>query len=78
MKAVRRQKRLKNCIKNSSLIRKGPARDINDYNKALGHPSETITCATAHASGVLLKEKFQPCKDCALGKAKIVAQDLCK
>ena len=52
------------------MIRKGAARDINEYHKALGHPLETITHATAYAEGVLLKGKFEPCEDCALGKAR--------
>ena len=42
----------------SSLIRKEAVRDINEYHKLLGHPSETITHTTAHAEGVLLKGKF--------------------
>ncbi len=53
-----------------SLIRKGRTRDINKYYKALCHPSEAITHATAHAKGVLLKRNFNPCEDCALGKAR--------
>ncbi len=53
-----------------SLIRKGRTRDINEYHKALGHPSEAITCASAHAEGVSLKGNFNPCEDCALGKAR--------
>ncbi len=53
-----------------SLIRKGGTRDINEYHKALGHPSEAITRATAHAEGILLKGNFSPCEDCALGKAR--------
>ncbi len=53
-----------------SLIRKGVTRDINQYHKALGHPSEAITRATAHAEGILLKGNFSPCEDCALGKAR--------
>ncbi len=28
------------------------------------------TCATAHTEGSFLEEKFSPCKDCALGKAR--------
>ncbi len=35
-----------------SLIRKGRTRNINEYHKALGHPSEAITNATAHAGGI--------------------------
>ncbi len=53
-----------------SLIRKGRTRDINEYHKALGHPSEAITHATAQAEGILLKGNFSPCEDCALGKAR--------
>ncbi len=55
-----------------SLIRKEITRDINEYHKALGHPSESITHATAHAEGILLKGNFNPCEDCALGKARQV------
>ena len=54
----------------SLLIRKGAARDINEYHKELGHPSETITCATAQAEDALLKGKFVPCEDFALRKAR--------
>ncbi len=53
-----------------SLIRKGVTRDVNEHHKALGHPSEAITCETAHAGGILLKGKFNPREDCALGKAR--------
>ncbi len=35
-----------------SLIRKGGTRDINEYQKALGHPLEAITRATAQAEGI--------------------------
>ncbi len=52
-----------------SLIRKGGTR-IHEYHKALGHPPEAIACATAHADGILLKGTFNPCEDCALGKAR--------
>ncbi len=52
-----------------SLIRKGRTRDINEYHKALGHPSEAITSETAYVEGILLKGNFNPCEDCALGKA---------
>ncbi len=45
-------------------IRKGRTRDINEYQNTLGHPSEAITHATAHAEGVLLKGNFSPCEDC--------------
>ncbi len=38
-----------------SLIRKGRTREINEYHKALDHPLETITMATAHAEGLSLK-----------------------
>ena len=52
------------------MIRNGAVREINEYHKAFGHPPETITHETAHAEGVLLKGKFKPCEDCALGKAR--------
>ncbi len=52
------------------MIRKGRTRDINDYHKALGHPSEAITRATAYAEGALLKGNFNPSEDYALGKAR--------
>ncbi len=51
-----------------SLTRKGETRDVNEYFKALGHPSERITHATAHAEGILLKGMFNPNEDCFLGK----------
>ena len=54
----------------SSLMRKGETRNIDEHHKALGYPSETITHATAHAEGLFLKGKFEPCKGCALGKAR--------
>ncbi len=53
-----------------SLIRKGRTRDINEYQKALGHPSEAITHATTHAEGILLKGNIIPCEDCILGMAR--------
>ncbi len=31
-------------------------RDINEYHEALGHPSASITCATAHAECISLKK----------------------
>ncbi len=55
---------------NGTLIRKRRTRDINEYHKALGHPSEAITCAKAHAEGILLKGNFNPSEDCTLGKAR--------
>ncbi len=53
-----------------SLTRKGETSDISENPKALGHPSESITCAPAYAEGILLKEKFNPCKHCTVGKAR--------
>ncbi len=53
-----------------SLIGKGRTRDINEYHKTLGHSSVAITCATAHAEGIFLKEIFNPCEDCACGKER--------
>ncbi len=53
-----------------SLIRNRVTRDMNQYHNALGHSSEAITCATAHAEGTLLKGYFNPCEDCSLGKAR--------
>ncbi len=52
------------------MIRKGGTRDVNEYHKALGHPSEAITCGTAHAERILLKGNFSHCEDCALEKAR--------
>ncbi len=45
-----------------SLIRQGRTKDINEYHKALGHPSEAITHATAYAKGILLKGNSAPVK----------------
>ncbi len=53
-----------------SLIRKERTRDISEYHKALGHPTEAITCARDYAQGILLKKNFNPCDDCTLGKAR--------
>ncbi len=53
-----------------SLTRKGFSRGINECDKALGHSSEAITCATVCAEGILLKENFNPCEYCALGKER--------
>ncbi len=52
------------------LIRKGGTKDINEYHKALGHPSQAITRTRDYAEGILLKGNFHPCEDCALGKAR--------
>ncbi len=52
------------------LIKKGRTRDINEYHKALGHPTEAITCARDYAQGILLKKNFNPVEDCAIGKAR--------
>ncbi len=43
---------------------------MNEYHKALGHPSEAITCETAHVEGILLKGNFNSCEDCAIGMAR--------
>ncbi len=68
---TKQAKIITNLLKHKdSLIGKGETREINEQHKALGHPSEAITCATAHAEGILLKGKFNPCEDCTLGKAR--------
>ncbi len=50
-----------------SLTRKGNREDINEYQKALCHPSDAITCATALADDVLMKGEFNPYRDCSHG-----------
>ena len=47
-----------------------PKGNINDLHVELGHPSETITHATAKALGIQVTSTFKPCEDFALGKAK--------
>ena len=44
--------------------------DINEYHRALGHPSEAIVRATAKQFGIRLAGQFKPCESCALSKAK--------
>ena len=45
-------------------------KNINDLHIELGHPSKTITHITAKALGIQVTGMFEPCEDCALGKAK--------
>ena len=47
-----------------------PKKNINDLNVELGHPLQSITCATAKALGLQVADIFEFCLDCALGKAK--------
>ncbi len=54
----------------NSLLRLRKARDNNEFQKALGHSSETITCSRSHTECVLLKGKFNPCQECALEKER--------
>ena len=60
-----------NCKEKKSLNRKGVVvRETNAFHKAWGHPSESITHATAKTEGIMLTGKFKTCEDCALGKAR--------
>ena len=43
---------------------------INVLHIELGHPSEEITQDREKALGLKVTSKFNPCKDCDLGKAK--------
>ena len=45
-------------------------RNINNLRVELGHPSETITQATAKALGIQVTGTFKPCKNYALCKAE--------
>ena len=51
-----------------------PKKNVNDLCIELGHPSETIICATATALSIQVVGSFKSCEECALGKAK---QRLC-
>ena len=42
-----------------------PTRNVNNLHIELGHPSETITQATAKALGIHVTSTFKPCEDCA-------------
>ena len=45
-------------------------KNINYLHVELGHPSKTITHATAKAIGIQVTGTFKLCENCALGKAK--------
>ena len=45
-------------------------KNINDLDIELGHPSESITHATAKAMGIQVTGTFKSCEDCALGNVK--------
>ena len=45
-------------------------KNINDLHFELGHPSETIMCATAKALGIQITSTFQLCKDAMCHKQK--------
>ena len=45
-------------------------KNINDLHFELSHPPKSITCATATAMGIQITGTFNPCEDCALGKAQ--------
>ena len=44
--------------------------NTNDFHVELGHPSETITYATANDMGIQVNGSFKPHEDCAFGKTK--------
>ena len=52
------------------------AKNINDLNVELTHPSESIICAITKALSIQITGSFKPCEDCTLGKAK--KQDVSK
>ncbi len=45
-------------------------KDVNELHAKLGHPSKDISRATGTSLGFIVMEKFAPCKDCAISKAK--------
>ena len=44
--------------------------NINNLHVELGHPSEAIMGSTTKSLGIQVTGMFNPCEDCALGKAK--------
>ena len=62
---------MESCKEKKSLNGKGVVvRETNEFHKALGHLSESITHATAKVEGIVLIGKFNTCEDCPLGKAR--------
>ena len=48
----------------------GKTVDVNVLHKAIGHPSEDTTRKTAAHYNLKLKNKLEPCSDCAEGKSR--------
>ena len=46
-----------------------PQRDVMDLHKALGHPNEKSTRATAKRSDIVLTGEWAPCEECSKAKA---------